>query len=292
MQVQRLPATNKLNDDDEAFLTLLSSQRELLNQVKRENAVRGQGKMCNKSSEKRTCIEDDRCFPNRSLPHRRSSIDMLLFGVSKRLSLGLGSDNYVLASDLWFDGCSKDFTIEKKRGLKGADDLDVMKNPNKKRRLSNLGLLSTSFFEDNLASSIRSDPMLFATECDLILGEDLIAHCGDDIRSSLDAIDEDDDEDDRDEIGDLEPLAFDASKPGVDAGKLKETLESFRASMEQSQKSQQAIHDWDRKMGLKRSHSKTMRLSARSRKKLRNIFKSDINTLISKMLQPTMSCVD
>lgn len=43
---------------------------------------------------------------------------------------------------------------------------------------------------------------------------------------------------------------------------------SFIEAMEQSQITQQRIQDWDRKMGLKRSHSMTMRLSAQSRKKL------------------------
>ena len=43
---------------------------------------------------------------------------------------------------------------------------------------------------------------------------------------------------------------------------------NFVVAMDKSVSSQQDIHDWDRKMGLKRSHSKTMRLSMRSRKKL------------------------
>jgi len=41
--------------------------------------------------------------------------------------------------------------------------------------------------------------------------------------------------------------------------------------MELSQESQEAIYDWDRSMGLRRSHSKTMRASARSRKKLQQM---------------------
>mmetsp|Transcript_40449 Transcript_40449/g.74904 ORF Transcript_40449/g.74904 Transcript_40449/m.74904 type:complete len:782 (-) Transcript_40449:164-2509(-) len=48
-----------------------------------------------------------------------------------------------------------------------------------------------------------------------------------------------------------------------------EILAHLQDFMEQSQDSQQAIHDWDRAMGLRRSHSKTMRHSSRSRKKLR-----------------------
>eukprot|EP00542_Grammatophora_oceanica_P011083 CAMPEP_0194027410 /NCGR_PEP_ID=MMETSP0009_2-20130614/1562_1 /TAXON_ID=210454 /ORGANISM="Grammatophora oceanica, Strain CCMP 410" /LENGTH=403 /DNA_ID=CAMNT_0038666465 /DNA_START=110 /DNA_END=1321 /DNA_ORIENTATION=- len=63
----------------------------------------------------------------------------------------------------------------------------------------------------------------------------------------------------------------------ADPAKCKAQLEDFDSSMEKSQKSQLAIHDWDRKMGLKRSHSKTMRLSSRSRKKLRLAMKEAID---------------
>uniref|UniRef100_A0A7S2HJ52 Uncharacterized protein n=1 Tax=Helicotheca tamesis TaxID=374047 RepID=A0A7S2HJ52_9STRA len=43
--------------------------------------------------------------------------------------------------------------------------------------------------------------------------------------------------------------------------------------MDMSEKSEQEIHDWDRNMGLRRSHSKTMRATARSRKKLQQLQK-------------------
>lgn len=55
--------------------------------------------------------------------------------------------------------------------------------------------------------------------------------------------------------------------------KISQVAEAFAAAMAQSHKSQQALHDWDKKMGLKRSHSKTMRLSMRSRKKLKGMLK-------------------
>ena len=59
--------------------------------------------------------------------------------------------------------------------------------------------------------------------------------------------------------------------PNVDFATLRGEFESFVIAMEKSMKSQQDIHDWDRRMGLKRSHSKTMRLSMRSRDKLRKV---------------------
>jgi len=59
---------------------------------------------------------------------------------------------------------------------------------------------------------------------------------------------------------------------GADLTLLKSGLK-FVLAMDKSTKSQQDIHNWDRMMGLKRSHSKTMRLSMRSRKELRKILK-------------------
>jgi hypothetical protein len=73
--------------------------------------------------------------------------------------------------------------------------------------------------------------------------------------------------------------AEDDSRPKIYLIEVKEKMVSFDGAMGSSQDSQQAIHDWDRKMGLKRSHSKTMRLSSRSRKQLREIMQQDIKEL-------------
>ena len=67
--------------------------------------------------------------------------------------------------------------------------------------------------------------------------------------------------------------------PTIDLPTLKKRMEDFASAMDSTCNSQQKIHDWDRKMGLKRSHSKTMRLSMRSRKKLRTIMKKELTTL-------------
>mmetsp|Transcript_2368 Transcript_2368/g.3157 ORF Transcript_2368/g.3157 Transcript_2368/m.3157 type:complete len:334 (-) Transcript_2368:160-1161(-) len=45
------------------------------------------------------------------------------------------------------------------------------------------------------------------------------------------------------------------------------------SSMKQSEQSMQEIHDWDRKMGLRKSHSKTMRATRRSRQELKEMEK-------------------
>jgi hypothetical protein len=53
-------------------------------------------------------------------------------------------------------------------------------------------------------------------------------------------------------------------------------LAQFASAMEASQTSQQNIHDWDKKFGLRRAHSKTMRESCRSRKKVLDFLKREI----------------
>jgi hypothetical protein len=62
---------------------------------------------------------------------------------------------------------------------------------------------------------------------------------------------------------------------------VKGAIDSFTESMTASMRSQQAIHDWDRKMGLKRSHSKTMRLSMRSRKRLKIMLEKELGIVSS-----------
>jgi len=69
-------------------------------------------------------------------------------------------------------------------------------------------------------------------------------------------------------FGKIKSTAEERMNPSIDLrSTLKGNFESFVFAMDKSTKSQQDIHNWDRKMGLKRSHSKTMRLSMRSRKK-------------------------
>jgi hypothetical protein len=51
-----------------------------------------------------------------------------------------------------------------------------------------------------------------------------------------------------------------------------ERVKAFTEMMEKSQDSQVSIQAWDRKMGLKRSHSATMTKTTRSRKALRELF--------------------
>jgi len=178
-------------------------------------------------------------------------------------------------------------------------------NRSKKRRLSSLGLgcLSSTFFEDNLEEKPeeRGDPMAVGgpvagaddddDDCGLGRGEPEIDEDVEQVIVDGDADSDDDEEEDTPEVEtEQQQRAVPPKKKKtvkiegcvIDADKLKESIEKFTKAMELSQKSQQAIHDWDRKMGLKRSHSKTMRQSSRSRKKLKTSLKKDMNSLSSK----------
>ena len=61
---------------------------------------------------------------------------------------------------------------------------------------------------------------------------------------------------------------LDEETPSQDAQSSFGKFLSLCQAMKSSEESQIRIHDWDRKMGLRRSHSKTMRNSMRSRKEL------------------------
>jgi hypothetical protein len=219
MQVNRRTLTNTKND--EAFMTLLSSQRELLTQLKRENAMRGTGHDTS-SGPRYICAEDSSAFSE-----RRSSIDMLL---SKRFSLGVGNDNYVLPAFTWdisCDGGYKDaVSVDKKRNYKGYDK-HVEGVRRKKRRLSSLGFLSSTFFEDNLAISSRSSRR-----------NSLVSILKPTMREPENGatdISSDDEDNENDENVSLEPLELEQPEVPV---KCKVALETFRAAMEVSQKSQ------------------------------------------------------
>jgi hypothetical protein len=86
---------------------------------------------------------------------------------------------------------------------------------------------------------------------------------------------EDDEEEREEEAVSLEPFGMTEHSKGIPS-EAKTTMQGFASALEISQKSQQAIHDWDKKMGLVRSYSKTMQLSARSRKKLRASFEKEV----------------
>jgi len=267
--------SNTTAQNDSAFMALLSSQRELLNQLNKENALRRAGALNNTSPRR----NDDLLFGTRgSMFDRRSSIDMLVCPFPKRLSMGIGNDSCLLPelpfdfgdSSHRCDYSSKDALPEKKPKFEAFDSPIKPK----KRRLSSLGFLSSSFFEDYLQTSTRRDSLLSVSKLEL-RGLDASERSAI-IPTGIDFGDED-------ETESLEPLELEPhiKNSKIDPEVAKQRIESFQTAMDESQKSQQSIHDWDRKMGLKRSHSKTMRLSSRSRKKLRSMLKNELNALVS-----------
>lgn len=69
-------------------------------------------------------------------------------------------------------------------------------------------------------------------------------------------------------------------------------LAKIASVMEASQTSQQNIHDWDKQFGLKRAHSKTMRESCRSRKKVLDFLKGEIKTRTASVLSALFTSVE
>jgi len=240
---------------------------------------------------------------------RNSSLDIL----SKRISMNhqhsnIYSDGSMMADEMLLPSfsfsdkqsggagmldCSiQSYSEVKKRPLKGEDLVDL--GPKwKKRRLSSLGLgfLSPSAFvdEDSEASKLQQNSN-FVKEVDDKTIERVMGPQEDAMRRSRDLgpVDGDREEDTEDEDDDdqstsspipIDPIRLDTTR--INFCQMTQAMRDFSTAMEKSQKSQQDIHDWDRKMGLKRSHSKTMRLSSRSRKQLRAILKAEINSMIA-----------
>lgn len=223
---------------------------------------------------------------------RRSSMDLM---ISKRLSLGMGNDQYILPS------FSCDFALDASVHSLG-DPLSIKNDPlmgphkrskcedlfeppikRKKRRMNSLDFLTSAFFEENRKGARRDSlASIFKQATQEATNEE------DDEENIDDSPLTEDDELDISLIKEDVSLYFGGSQEEhrpvqrVDPEQVKNLLGEFKVAMERSQKSQQDIHDWDRKMGLKRSHSKTMRLSSRSRKKLRTLFKNEITALLSK----------
>jgi hypothetical protein len=214
---------------------------------------------------------------------------------AKSLSIGFGTDPFLLSLcfpvDDRADGAlgfgdvqgggdlklvNKEVpTFKAKRAPEGMEEAQFYK----KRRLSSMGFFSSSFFDDGL-EQLAAVTAVTSKEIDC---------CGDDDTASILSENKDEaigdhniDDDDDASIASVpvEPIELDMAD--VNPAKFKTVVLAFTTSMENSAKSQQDIHDWDRKMGLKRSHSKTMRQSSRSRKKLRAILKKEMSAM-SKM---------
>lgn len=282
MQIQ----SRRESNNDHAFEALLQSQRELLSQMKYGTPLKW-GSTPNTANTSQTA----ECGFEKLVFNRRSSLDKLFPSVLKRKSLGGTShyDTYELPSLDKLD-------LNMKSDCRGyprkhqTDGLAVVGS--KKRKiavpcLSSTGLLEEE--EDNLPilskpdfseSSERSFELDFEL-LDFNDGSSLIEEQeesmedgdGDKLEKQTESTLVTEAETDDDEGDEIDHVQQENVK--YEPKQVQKIVQAFRAAMERSQYTQQSIHDWDKKMGLKRSHSKTMRLSARSRKKLRAIFKRE-----------------
>ena len=251
---------------DEAFLSLLSSQRQLLRQLNTEKVSRRVGEGAGTAQSRKSRVKpfymnrSPRCTLNQAANQRLSNEDMF---VSRRFSSGIESEQFLLPNFNIDEGeGSSSFPGHSKFSAKNRNKIDENFDVSrwKKRRLSStcFGFLTESAFDDDAVSSCVNS--LFAWGSDIHRTNDSVCH-------GLDESHEIDPDDDL-SIGatSIEPIGVGVTV--IDPNELKRAMEDFNSAMEKSQQSQQDIHDWDRKMGLKRSHSKTMRLSSRSRKQL------------------------
>jgi hypothetical protein len=340
---------------DEAFLHLLSSQRELLSQLhmeqqqQQQQSMRGGGRggggtssyygggrgggnggggmhfhqhhpgmmMMNRAADSYLNRPPTGIHSNHSIAGggyydggRSNNADIVL---AKRLSIGFGADTFVLSTsfrgedradgafgfgDEQGDGDLKLFkdapssTFKSKRAPEGMEEAQFYK----KRRLSSIGFYSSSFFDDGLEQSRRGSMSFMSKLASItaVTSKEAQSSRDDDTASNLsenkrdedetigDHHNDNDDDDDDASIASVPVEPIELEMADVNPAKFKTVCLAFTTSMEKSAKSQQDIHDWDRKMGLKRSHSKTMRQSSRSRKKLRAILKKEMMAM-SKM---------
>ncbi len=286
-----------VNGNDEAFLALLATQRELLNKLNMES-VRITEQRANHHHLMMHMAataplrhlnyhhgpyfsSDTISLLNRPIIERRSSLDMMMAAASsRRLSVGVGHDNFLLPHT-----GSLDIDDVSVRELKGELDVsDARLGKKMKRRRSSLGNLSLLLFEEpKTTSSERLSISSAFSKIGEVHGEKDIGrfeieepgpYTIDDAHDELQNQQQQDDE--QRHISARVQL-----DPSIDLPTLRIKISNFASAMEKSSKSQQDIHDWDKKMGLKRSHSKTMRLSMRSRKKLRMVMKQELQTIRS-----------
>lgn len=245
-------------DNDEAFMSLLSSQRELLAQINHENDNRHRDG--NKRRHMSLTWTFDTLYPNRSICDAVnneevvwSKLDNDILGYPTIVEDG---SKFALGADVvGYDNPPRTYSKGDKEYDLGLDDFMA----GKKRRLSSIGFFSTLFQEDIKQRRLSFQSMENFETCTDLLDDDLL----------LNFIPEPSD------VANSQPAKCDPKE-------AKKLMEALSSAMEKSQKSQQDIHDWDREMGLKRSHSKTMRLSTRSRKRLRAMLKKQVNALSSK----------
>lgn len=236
--------------NDATFQCLLSSQRELLNRLKSEtNFVQPPYR----DVDGMTASSVWALPTNHSIGFETFRNDN--FALSKRLSLGIGADDLIMPGrEFDPDRFAESFCDD---ALKKVGRYAHPSTAHKRRR-STLSFLDY-IFENGAepTATLEPAPKRVRNRVEYNDSDD------EDYGVVVEDVDSDDEQ-------------VDECSPSMDPWEAKEILATFDEAMRRSQGSQQMIHDWDRKMGLKRSHSKTMRLSSRSRKQLRQFTMNDI----------------
>lgn len=268
MQVMT-PCFGKMNknsedlNNDEAFLTLLSSQRELLNRMNMESAMlrSQQANTNNRDHEMRRGSVigpvDPLSLMNTPIVEQQRGHDIIF---SQRLSNYGANDSFRTPNP----GFS---LMHQEQNLKESNFSDPKKM---KRRRSSLGLLSDAVFFDELNKLPMGRRLSMMSNLSGFTGggEMNFAH-QDFVFDNVDP-----------ELALSVPESSSVQlNPNIPPETVRKNLHAFVSSMDKTTQSQLDIHAWDKQMGLKRSHSKTMRLTMRSRKRLRAMLKKDINSL-------------
>jgi len=239
--------------NDATFQCLLSSQRELLSRL---NSQQKLVQPSRRDIDTPTMSGRWANATNHSIGFETFRNDNI--ALSKRMSLGVGADDLIMPGrEFDPDQLSESLYDDAiKKGGKYAHH-----GTTNKRRRSTLSFLDY-IFENGPEPTIAMEPLQKRARKRVEYNDSDDDNYGavvEDAYSDDDQVTDDDD-----------------FSPWTVLGEAKNMLIAFDAAMGRSQDSQQQIHDWDKKMGLKRSHSKTMRLSSRSRKLLRQFTQKDI----------------
>jgi hypothetical protein len=345
-------APTDASNNDEAFLTLLSAQREFLNQMSMEKTQeREQQQRLHKQSQEQrqqqrrfwfqhelmwhqhaqkqnsryfevpsdasglgkysfqSCSVNPFSLMNQPVINRRSSMEYLQATrrLSMRMGIGVGKDSFVMPSELddeWEDLKESDeddasrghhevkSKTQRRRSSLGIVSALIQADPRilSSRRSSLVSTVSKSFLDggsthsyqaENMSSQPLVDSTISFETCDPSdLTSQILPQDNNMGKTALSTI-----KNDRFIITEKREEEFPVMRldPSIDLPTLTHMIKMFADAMNSSTKSQQDIHDWDRKMGLKRSHSKTMRMSMRSRKKLRAVMNKEMATIKSVM---------
>lgn len=247
--------------NDATFQCLLSSQRQLLSRLNSEKHLI-HAHQC--SFNDQSTYSDFPNVTNQSIGHESFRSDNVV--LSKRMSIGVGADDLILPdpnfdTDHFTESCFDNEELCRKQIKDGSDP-----NATNKKRRPTLAFLDY-IFEKN------SEPTTTAERVPKRCKNRVEYNDSDD--EDYGVIMEDVYTSDEELEGDDE-YNEECYFPRMHPEEAKRLLVVFENAMGRSQDSQQQIHDWDKKMGLKRSHSKTMRLSSRSRKQLRQFTQKDI----------------